>query len=148
MKACIPVESDSGPNARIAPHFGTAPFYALYESDSKSLRFATNKNPHKGHGACDPREKIGDADIDCILCASMGKRAIEKFGDQNIAIYKTDAETLSELLPTIHSGNVTVLEPTVGCADHNHEESCNPSDCIAGGDCSEGGCQPPERFDV
>lgn len=147
MIVCIPAASNSGPDARLADHFGEAPFFAVFDTASQSLVFTANKNPHKGHGACDPEDKIGDIEFDCILCTSMGKKAVAKFKTSGIIVYQAEADTIQELIPLMNDGRLTVLIPKTGCDDSSVDDSCNPADC-AGGECGEGGCQPPQRFDV
>ncbi len=156
MRVCIPVESNSGNEAKLAMHFGMAPFFALYDTEAETLQFTGNKEPHKGHGACSPVHKIGRTDINCIICATMGKKAVRKFSERNITIYKAEGITVAEIIQSFSAGNLVVLEAVEGCRDSHkgkpcssNEDSCEKSDCSSsGGDCGEGSCQPPRRFDV
>lgn len=54
MLACIPTEDDTGLEARICGHFGSAPFFTLVDTESRAIRIVSNGNTHHAHGTPPP----------------------------------------------------------------------------------------------
>ncbi|MCK5124709.1 MAG: NifB/NifX family molybdenum-iron cluster-binding protein [candidate division Zixibacteria bacterium] len=156
MRVCIPAKSKTGRDVEIHRHFGTAPYFAIYDSETDDLEFAPNQNPHKGQGGCNPPEKIGRSDFDSILCHSMGKNALAMFNERNITVFQANNNIISGVIELIKAGTILPITPSVGCKDESasdscgtQSEGCEQSDCAGSGtDCGDGSCQPPESFEV
>jgi len=64
MKICIPTLDDSGLEARISDHFGSAPFYTIVDSDAESIAVISNgqhgdQHTHAhGQGGCRALQRI------------------------------------------------------------------------------------------
>ena len=40
--------------AQVYGHFGSAPYFTIYDTDSKALEVVNNANSHHEHGTCNP----------------------------------------------------------------------------------------------
>ena len=54
MKLCIPTETQDGKQAKVHSHFGSAPYFVIYDTDSETSDVIDNPNQHHVHGACHP----------------------------------------------------------------------------------------------
>ena len=46
MRILIPVLENRGKESRVSPHFGRAPYFALYDSETEKLEIIENKSEH------------------------------------------------------------------------------------------------------
>ena len=70
MKLCIPTETDAGKNAPLSDHFGSAPFFTLYDTETAAWEAIPNDNHQHAHGACQPLAFLNDKNIDQIITYS------------------------------------------------------------------------------
>ena len=54
MRICIPTKTDNGTKAQVSEHFGSAPYFTIYDSDTKTIETLDNSNQHHEHGTCNP----------------------------------------------------------------------------------------------
>ena len=50
MRICIPAETDAGLKAKINAHFGSAPYFIIYDTDKETLEVINNSNQHHMQG--------------------------------------------------------------------------------------------------
>jgi predicted Fe-Mo cluster-binding NifX family protein len=122
MKICIPTRSDKGNEALISAHFGSAPFFTIYDTDSASLDVIKNQNEHHEHGQCHSLRAVAGLDVEVVIAAGLGHRALEGLNSAGIRVYKTAAKTVSEVLGHLDDH---LREPMTGeCAcghGHSHD---------------------------
>jgi predicted Fe-Mo cluster-binding NifX family protein len=98
MKICIPTETDAGSEAKVYDHFGSAPYFTVYDTDTKTCAVIDNGNQHHKHGMCQPLGVLGDSDFNTVICKGMGTRAVQKLNQAGIRVYKTVTETVGEII--------------------------------------------------
>ncbi|MBU0671456.1 MAG: hypothetical protein KJ732_00340 [Candidatus Margulisbacteria bacterium] len=54
MRICIPVENNEWLRSKIYDHFGGAPFFLIYDTNTKAVENISNSNQGHIHGACNP----------------------------------------------------------------------------------------------
>jgi predicted Fe-Mo cluster-binding NifX family protein len=84
MLTCIPTKGPDGLDDTISDHFGSAPFFTIYDTDSDQITIVENRNAHHDHGTCHPMNQLAKHDIDCVACVGMGRRAIEALNSEGI----------------------------------------------------------------
>ncbi|MCF8305118.1 MAG: NifB/NifX family molybdenum-iron cluster-binding protein [Ignavibacteriales bacterium] len=129
MKIAIPVLNPDGFDSKVNGHFGSSPYFALFDSGNESLTFIPNENNHHEHGKCTPVGSLIDHDVEAVITRGMGMRAISNL--QNIGIkvfYSTSGATLNEMVTDIKAGNFVEMRAEDACShhggghgDHNHE---------------------------
>ena len=77
MKICIPTGDNKGVEAKVFGHFGSAPYFAICNTDDNTLEFIENTNAHHSHGMCQPMAALSERNIDAVICGGMGVRASE-----------------------------------------------------------------------
>jgi predicted Fe-Mo cluster-binding NifX family protein len=78
MKICIPTKSEDGKNSKVNEHFGSAPYFAIYNTDDSTLEFIENTNAHHSHGMCHPMTALSEQNIEVVICGGIGARALQK----------------------------------------------------------------------
>ena len=84
MKICIPTETNEGKAAKVYGHFGSAPYFTIYDADTNSVEVIDNLNQHHSHGLCHPMNALKGKGIDIVVCGGMGARAVQKLNEEGI----------------------------------------------------------------
>jgi predicted Fe-Mo cluster-binding NifX family protein len=97
----IPLLNNSGMDSEIATHFGHAPFFGLYDFETKKFTITKNVLDHSDPNSS-PVDQIAETFNPTIVFAqSMGERAIGLFNEKGIKLktgpYKTVKEAIENL---------------------------------------------------
>jgi len=118
MKICIPTETGAGLKAKINAHFGSAPYFTIYDTDNETIEIISNSNQHHMHGMCQPLGVLGDKGIDVVVCGGMGARAVMKLNEGGIKAYKAIAGTAADVLKRYKEGSLQEITSEIAC-DHS-----------------------------
>ena len=118
MKICIPVETDMGKEAKVYGHFGSAPYFSIYDTDKDDCETIDNSNQHHAHGTCHPLTVLEGKGIDAVICNGMGTRAIQKLNDAGIRAYTASGNNVREIIDKYRSNELE--EMTIDSACHRH----------------------------
>ena len=118
MKICVPTGTSAGLNAPVHEHFGSAPFFTIYDTEKNDCTIVDNTNVHHSHGMCHPLGALGTSAIDAVVCQGMGMRAVQKFNEANIKAYKAIAGTVSEIIRKYQNNELEELTVHNACAQH------------------------------
>jgi len=119
MKICIPIESNKGLKSKINAHFGSAPYFLIYEPDEKTYEIIDNDDKHHTHGMCQPIKALDGKNIDAIICKGMGVRAVQKLNRNGVWAYKAIGETAEEVITACKKGDLKAITINNACNDHN-----------------------------
>jgi predicted Fe-Mo cluster-binding NifX family protein len=128
MKICIPTEDDQGLDSRLCGHFGSAPFFALADTDSGDVEIKPNPGRHHGHGKCEPVERIDANRTDAVVCQGMGKRAVSSLRRAGVEVLITSAATIRDAISQAGQGGLQSLSIDEACGgrggSHGHRKQC------------------------
>jgi predicted Fe-Mo cluster-binding NifX family protein len=117
----IPVSDNSGLNAKIAEHFGRAPFYAVVALDKdgkvETIETLENKGEHFG-GEGHMHDHILKRKPNAIITNGMGPRGLSGFQDAGIAVLKANADTVKDAITAYNDDKLEEL--TEGCHHARH----------------------------
>ena len=119
MKICIPTETDQGLEAAVMAHFGSAPYFTIYDTDTRCFEHIGNRNLHHMHGGCQPLLALNGKAVDVVICGGMGARAVQKLGAGGIQAYKVKGATVKEALANYLAGQLNPITPLNACQDHD-----------------------------
>lgn len=117
MRICIPAETDKGLKAKINAHFGSAPYFTIYDTEKETLESINNSNQHHIHGMCQPMGVLDNKHIDVVICSGMGARAVTKLNEGDIKAYKAIAGTVADVVNRYKEGSLQEITPEIAC-DH------------------------------
>ena len=119
MKICMPTETDLGLNAVVMAHFGSAPFFTIYDTDTKTVEHIGNLNQHHLHGGCQPLLALNGRAVDVVICGGMGARAVQKLGEGGIKVFKVNGSTVKAALANYFKGQLNPITLLNACQDHD-----------------------------
>lgn len=119
MKICMPVSTSNGINSEIYGHFGSAPFFAIYDSAADSVAVVNNGVGEHEHGQCMPVTAIRNTGAEAVLCKGMGMRAANLLVEAGITPYMVDAETVNEAIKKFKTKDIVVLDASRACQHHD-----------------------------
>src|SRR4030043_1043568 len=100
-KIAIPVEDKNGLDARIADHFGRAPFYAIVSFDDQksieTVEIEENTGEHfGGHGHM--HDNLLNLKPNAIITHGMGPRGLMGFQNAGISVLKAEGTTVKDVI--------------------------------------------------
>ena len=119
MRICIPTKSNEGKRAKVHDHFGSAEYFTIIDLDNDSVEIIKNTNNHHSHGMCHPISVIGNKSIDIIIAQGMGARAVQKLNEGGIKAYRSNAETVQDVINNHNAGKVEEITIENACVQHN-----------------------------
>jgi predicted Fe-Mo cluster-binding NifX family protein len=124
MLVCIPTLGNAGVDDRMSDHFGSAPFFTLYDSSSEQITVLPNQNLHHGHGMCHPMNQLAAHKIESVVCGGMGYRAIEALTNAGVKVYQTPSISVKDVIEKIKSNSLMLVDPANACGGHGHGGGC------------------------
>lgn len=121
MVLCIPTNGNTGLEDTVSDHFGSAPFFTLINSEDGAVTILENRNAHHDHGTCHPMNQLARHHIDCVVCAGMGRRAVEALNSEGIKTYLAGGKTVGEILEKIKADELTEIDPRQACRGHGQQ---------------------------
>ncbi|HEX2957320.1 MAG TPA: NifB/NifX family molybdenum-iron cluster-binding protein [Chitinispirillaceae bacterium] len=118
MKICMPVASSDGKSSELFGHFGSAPFFAIYDSDTDSVTIINNGVGEHEHGQCMPVNAIQNTGAEAVICKGMGLRAANLLSGAGIKPYLAEAVTVNDAILLYKSKKVIPLDESRACQHH------------------------------
>ena len=118
MKICMPVLDEKGMDSVVFGHFGSAPFFAVYDTEKKDVSFVKNNESEHEHGQCMPVAVLQKIGAEAVLCKGMGMRAANLLVEAGIKPFMVDAGTISGAIKEYETKNVVVLDAGNTCQHH------------------------------
>lgn len=120
MKIAIPVKEMKEQQSIIYGHFGSAPYYAIYDDSSKELFFIENDEQHHLHGQCQPTAELVKKGVEAVICNALGARAVFNLNQLGIKVYYGEnADTVGDLLGKMQNKALAEFSQENIC--HQHE---------------------------
>jgi predicted Fe-Mo cluster-binding NifX family protein len=123
MRICIPVTSRNGLSAQLYSHFGSAPFYAIAETDTAQVSIVQNDDCSHRKGQCSPVDHVTSHNIDAVVCHGMGRRAYAALQNAGIDVMLCEAVTVQGVLAAVRDNAVTAPSEDEMCSGHGHGHS-------------------------
>jgi predicted Fe-Mo cluster-binding NifX family protein len=119
MKICLPVGDNNGVDSIVFGHFGSAPFFAVFDTESQSVVLVNNNESEHEHGSCMPVDALRKLKAEAVLCKGMSMRAANLLIEAGIKPYLVDAETVADAINAYKSMNVKLLDARNACQGHD-----------------------------
>jgi len=119
MKVCIPTETNKGKEAAVFGHFGSAPFFTLYDTTNGSVEIIANANQHHSHGMCQPMASLEGKGVNAVVTVGAGAGAIQKLNQGGIKVYRAIAGTVADVAAQFASGKLEEISVNNACAHHD-----------------------------
>ncbi|MBP7161979.1 MAG: NifB/NifX family molybdenum-iron cluster-binding protein [Candidatus Omnitrophica bacterium] len=118
MKICIPTETNQGKKAQVYGHFGSAPFFTIYDTANDMLEVIDNANEHHSHGMCQPMAALSGKGVNAVVTGGAGSRAVQKLNEGGIKVYRAVAGTVADIVAQVASGKLEEISVENACSQH------------------------------
>jgi predicted Fe-Mo cluster-binding NifX family protein len=118
MRICIPTMTEFGKTALVSAHFGSAPYFTVCDTNTEAVEVVENSDQHHAHGMCHPLSLLADKDIDAVVCAGMGARAIQKLNEAGIKVFRAVPGTVDEVVAQYAESRLVEMTPEDACGHH------------------------------
>ena len=122
MRIVVPVSDERGIDARLSQHFGRAPFYAIIDLNDEGQvtgqETIANTSEHFG-GVGHPPDRILQLRPKALITYGMGPRALRIFQSSKVAVLRTNANTVREVVRAYNNNELEEL--TQGCQHAQHQ---------------------------
>ena len=124
MKICFPIQNDAGMESTIFGHFGSAPFFLLFNTETQEMAVIANNDQHHSHGGCNPLKALNNQQVDGIVVGGIGAGALNMLIRSGLKVYHAQGSTVQE--NTTLFGQSLLPEFTVQqtCSGHGDGQSC------------------------
>ncbi|TCD47137.1 NifB/NifX family molybdenum-iron cluster-binding protein [Chlorobium sp. N1] len=120
MKVVLPLEEKNGMASAMCEHFGSAPFFAVADSDTDAVVIIANPNSDHVHGQCTPADAFAGMGADAVICNGIGARAATKMQMVGIGVYLADGSpTLADALGRFKAGELVKVTAEQACQGHD-----------------------------
>jgi len=118
MKICIPTQTNFGQKAQVHEHFGSAPYFTIYDTENDICEIVNNSNEYHAHGSCHPLSILEGKDINAVVCSGMGRRAIQKLNEGGIKAFRAVGATVEEIVTEYKAGRLDEITAQTACSRH------------------------------
>lgn len=120
MNICIPIEKNDGLQAMVYGHFGSAPYFAIFDTRKGTLEIVNNGDLNHAHGQCNPIGALSGRSVNVLVTGGIGARAIEKLNSMGIRVCRAGANaTVEDVLKSFEAGELTEIGIQDGCSHHS-----------------------------
>jgi predicted Fe-Mo cluster-binding NifX family protein len=121
VKLCFPVKEIADLDSEVYGHFGSAPAFIVFDSDSKEITAINNTDRHHAHGMCNPIGALEGHQVDAVVVGGIGGGALMKLSGAGIDVYKAMGETVRENIEFLSSNKLPQFQPGHVCGGHSGE---------------------------
>ena len=119
MRICIPTSTADGKTAKAHEHFGSAPYFTIYDTEKDAIEIIDNANQHHSHGMCQPMGVLTGRKIDAVVCGGMGARAVQKLNESGIKAHRAIPGTVEEIVKQYEQGKLEEITTENACNQHS-----------------------------
>jgi predicted Fe-Mo cluster-binding NifX family protein len=120
MRICIPTMDDQAQEALLSPHFGSAPFFTIIDSDTESFQVVTNRRASHAPGTCEAVRSLQEMAINVVICPGLGRRALASLQESGIAVFTSTAPNVAQAVAAYRGGLLAPLTAEAACQGGRH----------------------------
>ncbi len=121
MRIGIPIEQNRGMESLPSLHFGSAPYFMVYDTESGEAKIIRNEDQVHAHGTCHPMSALTGEVVEAIIAGGIGARAIALLSGLGIKVYRSTKGTARENIDRFKNNDLLELTPGDACGRHDHE---------------------------
>ena len=118
MRICIPTIDNRKHLSEVCNHFGSAPYFIIYDSEVNTYETVNNSDSEHEHGMCHPTLNLREMNVDTVICKSLGRRAIQKLNEAGIKVCKADISYVNEIVHSLADAEFEEIDANDSCQGH------------------------------
>lgn len=127
MKVIVPVAEYCGLESPVYGHFGSAPCFAVVDSETMAVERLSNRDKEHVHGACSPMKALVGSNIDAILVGGIGPGALLGLRKAGVGVFLAPEGSVSDALRLFKVGKLEALDEQATCGKHGESAGCHYS---------------------
>lgn len=124
MRVCIPTEGDQGLQAKLAQHFGSAPFFTVIDLASGQISARANPACHSHPGACHHVSMLQGEKVEAVVSSGIGRNAFSALQQAGIQVLVPNGEVVTDVVAALQRGERTPMAFAGTCGGHGHGQGC------------------------
>lgn len=125
MRIAIPVADYRALESQVYGHFGSAPVFALVDSETMAIEPAGNCDHGHVHGACSPLKALAGAKPDAVVVGGIGGGALMGLRAAGIQVYRCTEGTVADAVRLLKDNKLEEIDDTGACAGHGGGHTCH-----------------------
>jgi predicted Fe-Mo cluster-binding NifX family protein len=125
MKIAIPVEKYAGLESAVYGHFGSAPVFALVDTETLAVEPLENRDLRHAHGACSPMRALANRRPDAIVVGGIGMGALLGLRAAGIRVYRCVDGSVADAVRLLNAGQLEEISEQGACAGHAGGHTCH-----------------------
>ncbi len=101
----MPSAGPGGLDDQVGEHFGRVPTYTIYDTETGQVEVLPNTSEHMG-GVGLPAELLAQAGVEVVICAGLGRRAIDLLTQSGIEVCTGASGTVREAIQAWQEGKL------------------------------------------
>lgn len=122
MKVSVPSIGKGGMDDTVSQHFGRAPVYTVFDTETGEYSVVPNTSDHNG-GVGLPTDLLAETGVDVMLCGGIGKSAAVMFQNMGIDVFVGASGTINDAINAWKSGTLSKAAQDGNCGSHGHSHS-------------------------
>lgn len=118
MKLCFPIDSFSGMDSPVSHHFGAAPYFIIYNTETKEPSLV-NMQDLQTSDSCNPSVELANMGVEIVITAGIGPGALHRLMDNGVHVFQAKDRIVSKDLEHYNKNALTVYGYDTGKCDCN-----------------------------
>jgi predicted Fe-Mo cluster-binding NifX family protein len=118
MRICFPVETNNGLDSEVYGHFGSAPIFIVFTTETKTIETIDNQDLGHTHGMCSPLKALDGKMVDAIVVGGIGAGAINKLNEMRIKVYRAIGGTVRDNIELFENDKIAEITVEHACGGH------------------------------
>jgi predicted Fe-Mo cluster-binding NifX family protein len=106
-------------------HFGSAPVFALVDTETLAVEALDNRDHGHQHGACSPLKAIGGQQVKVVIVGGIGPGAIRGLQAAGIEVFRFVGGTVADAVQQYKDGALSALTLDHACGGHGSGHDCH-----------------------
>lgn len=119
MKIGVPTLGTRGLSEEVSPHFGRAPTFTIYDTETGTVEVVDNTSEHMG-GVGKPPQLLMQRGAHTMLCSGLGPRAVHMFESYGIRVFVGASGTVQDSIDLWKEGILQEATDENACKMHRH----------------------------
>jgi len=124
MKICFPVQVNKGLDSDVFGHFGSAPNFVVFDTETKSVDTVDNQDLGHAHGMCSPIKALDGKEVDVVVVGGIGAGAINKLNAMGVRVYRATKGVIRDNIRSFETNTLPELSVEHACGGHSHSGGC------------------------
>jgi len=125
MKIAIPVADYRALESQVYGHFGSAPVFALVDSETMAIEPVGNRDHGHVHGACSPLKALAGAKPDAVVVGGIGGGALMGLRAAGIKVYRCTEGTVADAVRLLKDNKLEEIDEQGVCGGHGGGHTCH-----------------------